>query len=98
MGTGRGRVRRRQHHDLSRQLREQQATVGEELDGRWEVEAGARISFWKVSLLATVTLTRVDSVVLLSVSRARAASMWAPFGIARVSQLAAYGTTVSSGP
>ena len=57
-----------------------------------------RTSFWKVSVFATVTFTGVDTVVLLSVSRARAASTCAPFGVARVSQLAAYGATVSSGP
>ena len=45
--------------------------------------------FWKWSLLATVTLTSADSVVLPSVSRARAVSVCAPLGITRVSQLAA---------
>ena len=58
----------------------------------------ARTSFWKKFVLATFTVTGADTVVLPAASRARAVSVCAPFGTARVSHARPYGAVVSSAP
>ncbi len=58
----------------------------------------ARTSFWKWSVLATLTITGPDVVTLPAVSRACARSVWAPLLTSRVSQLRPYGACVSTAP
>src|SRR5262245_59824166 len=58
----------------------------------------ARISFWKWSVFATLTITGAEVVVLPDVSVARAVSVCAPLPTVRLSQFSPYGAVVSSAP
>ena len=79
-------VGRRQEFDRARELHDQHAAVGQELDAVGRLKPVARTSFWNELELVTLTGTGAETVELPAASRARAVSVCAPFATARVSQ------------